>query len=132
MSFMRGRTQRVSIWSMLSKEIPLAYGVSQGAVLGPLLSPYRTPLGDIITRHGLNSVIFADDTQLYVVSDSRTDYSVKISIESCMDEIRCWMRDNMLALKDGKSKQKEVGDQRTGGSRHSSLLSCSPRPGCND
>ena len=118
---------------MLSEEVSLEYGVLQKAVLGPLLfAQYMTPLEDIITRHGLNSVLFGDDTQLYVVCDSPTDYSVKTSIEACVDEIRCWMRDNMLALKDGKSKQKEVGDQRTGGSRHSSLLSCSPRPGCND
>ena len=35
-SFMRGRTQQVSIGSMLSKEVTLEYGVPQGAVLGPL------------------------------------------------------------------------------------------------
>ena len=77
-SFLRGRTQRISIGSMLSKEVTLEHGVPQGAVLGPLFFVlYMTPLEDIITRHGLNSVIFADDTQLYVVCDSRTDYSVK-------------------------------------------------------
>ena len=77
-----------------------------------------TPLEDVITRHALNSVIFADDTQLYVVCDYRTDYSVKTSIEAYVDEIGCWMRDNMLAFKDGKpevvwfsSKQKKVGDR---------------------
>ena len=116
---MRGRTQLVSIGSMLSEEVPLEHGVPQGAVLGPLLfALYMTPIKDIITRHGLNSVIFADDTQLYVVCDSRTDYFVETFIEACVDEIRCLMRDNMLALNNGKievvwfsSKQKKVDDR---------------------
>ena len=90
---------------MLSKELILEYGVPQGAVLGPMFFvQYMTPLEDIITRHNMNSVIFADDSQLYVVCDSRTDYSVLTSIEACVNEIRCWMRANMLALNDGKTE----------------------------
>ena len=33
-SFLRGRTQRISVGSTLSKELILEYGVPQGAVLG--------------------------------------------------------------------------------------------------
>ena len=36
-SFMKGRTQRVSIRSMVSKDHPLEFGVPQGSVLGPVL-----------------------------------------------------------------------------------------------
>ena len=62
---------------------------SRGSSWPLIFCRVMTPLEDIIIRHGLNSIIFADDTQLYVVCNSRTDYSVKTSIEACLDEIRC-------------------------------------------
>jgi hypothetical protein len=104
-SYLHGRTQKVSIGTMVSKEHSLRYGVPQGSVLGPILfSLYMVPLEDIITRHDLNTVIFADDTQLYVACDAKTDYSVVRRIEDCVDEIRGWMRDNFLALNDAKTE----------------------------
>ena len=89
---------------MVSEARPLEYGVPQGAVLGPsLFSLYVTPLEDIIIRHSLNTVIFADDTQLYITCDSLTS-SVTASIEACMNEIRHWMKANLLALNDSKTE----------------------------
>ena len=119
-SFLRGRTQRITIGSVVSREPQtLLYGVPQGSVLGPILfSLYMSPLEDIITAHGLDCVIFADDTQLYVTCRSRTDYSCIASIEACVDQIRLWMRSNMLALNESKtellwftSKHKKVSDR---------------------
>ena len=49
-------------------------------------------------------MIFADDTQMYIVCNSRTDLSAPAKIEACVDEIRHWMRANMLALNDGKTE----------------------------
>ena len=54
-------------------------------MIGPVL--YMDPLEDIITRHDLSSVIYADDRQLYISCDSRVDYSCVARIESCADEI---------------------------------------------
>ena len=104
-SFMDGRTQRISIGgSMVSNAHVLKFGVPQGAVLGPsLFSLYVSPIEDIIIRHGLQTVIFADDTQLYITCDSPTS-SLTTSIEACVDEIRHWMRANLLALNDSKTE----------------------------
>ncbi|KAK6186723.1 hypothetical protein SNE40_006003 [Patella caerulea] len=62
------------------------------------------PLEDIIEKHGLNSVIYADDTQLYIACDSPKDCSVINCIEQCVDEIRSWMGSNMLSLNDNKTE----------------------------
>ena len=74
-------------------------------MLGPVLfSLYMVPLEDIITRHCLSSVIYADDCQVYIQCDSLVEYSCVTRIESCIVEIRCWMRANMLELNDSKTE----------------------------
>ena len=105
-SFLRGRTQVVTVGSAVSKEPQTReYGVPQGSILGPVLfSLYMSPLEDIISRYGLKCVISADDSQLYVSCRARTDYSVVSFTEACVTGIWHWMRANMLALNDDKTE----------------------------
>ena len=102
-SFMCGRTQQVVInQSMVSEARKLKYGVPQGSILGPLLfSLYVTPLEDVIRKHGCHTVIFADDTQLYITCDSGDSISV---IESCVRDIKEWMSSNFLSLNESKTE----------------------------
>ena len=87
---------------MVSRAHTLEFGVPQGSVLGPVLfSLYVSPLEDIIAKHGCKTVIFADYTQLYLTCNSNSSVSV---IESCVDEIRDWMKRNFLALNDTKTE----------------------------
>ena len=102
-SYIRGRTQSVCVKSVLSEEQSLFCGVPQGSVLGPILfSLYVAPLEDIINNHGLDYMMYADDTQSYITCDG--DQVPVATIESCLGEIRRWMRGNLLALNDGKTE----------------------------
>jgi hypothetical protein len=50
-----------------SSPVILEYGVPQGSVLGPLIFIlYSSPLSEIISRFGIKSHFFSDDTQLYM------------------------------------------------------------------
>ena len=53
-------------------------GVPQGSVIGPLsLTMYTSPLQDIIESHGFGRMIYADDTQVYVIL-KHTDHAALI------------------------------------------------------
>ena len=51
-----------------SSERTLNYGVPQGSVLGPVLfTLFFAPLEEVIAAHGLDCMLYADDTQLCVI-----------------------------------------------------------------
>ena len=71
-SYLSDREQFVKIGHHASKPRPLETGVPQGSVLGPILfTLYMAPLADIIARHGINSLFYVDDSQLYTFSNHR-------------------------------------------------------------
>ena len=67
-----------------------------------LFTLYTAPLEDIIVKNKLETMCYADDTQLYVVC-SRDNFPCD-QVESCIREIRLWMSNNMLALNEGKTE----------------------------
>ena len=105
-SYLTGRTQTVQIKKSTSELHELKYGVPQGSVLGPILfTIYTTPLGQLIRRHGLTFHLYADDTQLYLAFKPSEPSSIVNNIsrlEKCVDDIRAWMRLNLLKLNDDK------------------------------
>ena len=107
-SYLTGRTQTVQIKKSTSEPHELKYGVPQGSVLGPILfTIYTTPLGQLIRRHGLTFHLYADDTQLYLAFKPSEPSSIvnKISrLEKCVDDIRAWMKLNLLKLNDDKTE----------------------------
>jgi hypothetical protein len=103
--YLRGRTQCIDIGGVLSDERLLKEGVPQGSVLGPaIFTMYTAPLGDIITSHGLNHMIYADDTQLYLILD-RSKRSKDLSrLEKCVQDVKSWAVGNKLMLNDAKTE----------------------------
>ena len=96
-----------------STNITLTTGVPQGSVLGPILfSLYVGPLYDITVQHGIRAHFYADDTQLYIAIDPRSDTSLALkTVESCLEHIKKWMKHNFLKLNDDKTEMLLVGSR---------------------
>ena len=74
----------------------LSCGVPQGSVLGSMLfSMYVAPLEDVINSHGLNAMMFEDDSQIYIFMEER-DRQIAIG-KMCVKDVMDWnKRNNML------------------------------------
>ena len=85
------RKQSVLINGVNSKSMPLTCGVPQGSVLGPILfTIYMLPLGKIISRHGLQYRMYADDCQLYTTFSCTNGADCVANMEALICDIRGW------------------------------------------
>ena len=89
-SYLENRRQSIIIGDQMSTPSALHYGVPQGSILGPLLfTLYIAPLQDIIACHNLDSMLYADDTQLYIATDPANQVLSLTSLRNCIeDEMR--------------------------------------------
>ena len=103
--YLTNRTQRVFINGGLSKPTSIEFGVPQGSVLGPyLFTLYTAPISNIITNHGIEHHLYADDTQLYLpVSHIDSALTVAVMLD-CVNNVKIWMTDNKLKLNDDKTE----------------------------
>ena len=115
-SYLKGRSQQVSINRTLSKPFDLKCGVPQGSCLGPLLfTIYVSKLFQIL-KHNLPSVpTFADDSQLYL-SFKPSDFSSEVEAVSAMQKyicnVRAWMTEDQLMLNDDKTEFLIIGTRQ--------------------
>ena len=75
----------------------LRYGVLQGSIFGPLLfTLYIAPLQDVIARHNLNSLFYADNTQLYIAIAPANRAPSLTALQTCIEDVMQWNAQNML------------------------------------
>ena len=107
-TYLTDRTTRVCVLGDYSKDHDLKYGVPQGSVAGPpIFTAYAQPVADIIRRYKIGFHIYADDTQLYISFDPKSEEdaaAAKLRMSQCIAEIRAWMLANKLKLNDSKTE----------------------------
>ena len=96
-SYLENRRQSIIIGDQMSTPSALHYGVPLGSILGPLLfTLYIAPLQDIIARHNLDSMFYADDTQLYIATDPANQVLSLTALRNCIEDVMRWNTQNML------------------------------------
>ena len=104
-SYLEHRVQSVKIKHSISKPRHISYGVPQGSVLGPLLFlMYTSPTEDIVAEHGLNCMIYADDSQLYIKINSSDRMLGMERLKSCVNAIMEWAKKNRLQCNPSKTE----------------------------
>ena len=110
-SYLTDRSSFVKIDSSSSPSTTILTGVPQGSVLGPLLFVlFISPIANVINsdQSNQNNTVsfhqYADDTQLYIGTNSSTLTSQIASIESCTQRVHDWLLNNGLHLNPSKSE----------------------------
>ena len=104
-SYLSGRCQSVIVDNAVSNKHVLQCGVPQGSVLGPqLFTMYNSPVEDIFTAHNLETMTYANDTQIYVIFKQSDVFSVLTNLEKCTADVKAWMIQNKLKLNDTKTE----------------------------
>ena len=97
------RSQVVTIGNELSSEMRINSGVPQGSILRPVLfSLYMNDLPSCIKD--ANTIMYADDTLIYVSSSPLSELEFKLNLES--DNISRWLCENRLVLNMEKTEVK--------------------------
>ena len=94
-SYLSNRSQYTVILGEESNKLPITFGVPQGSVLGPLL--FILYINDICNATKLgNFVLFADDTNIFVIAKSKTEaYHKAKQVLSCLSN---YMKCNKLHI----------------------------------
>ena len=90
----------------LSSPRYLEHSVPQGSLLGSqLFTLFMAHLQDVIRSHSLDSMFYANDTQIYIVIDDPTHSVDSVGVlQASISEVFMWDTKNMLKCNPGKTE----------------------------
>ena len=65
---------------------------------------YTAPLQDIVATYNLNSMFYADDSQLYIAIKPNDQSSALATLRNCVNAVMNWNTQNMLLWNPGKTE----------------------------
>ena len=103
-SYLKDRTQYVSLSNHCSAFTSVHSDVPQGSVLVPILfAIYFKSLSCIIDSHSIIHHSFADDLQLQMSATPDKISELLHYMQSCIGDIKAWTTENMLKPNNNKS-----------------------------
>ena len=101
--YLKGRYQYVHIGDVALQSLPVAYGVPQGSILGPVL--FTLYINDLlIVPKCCQSACYVDDSKLYLKFKTSELYNAVSAVNSDLNEICMWCCHNSLLLNPDKTK----------------------------
>ena len=92
-SYFQGRTQCVDVDGSKSSRVEIHFAVRQGSILGPKkYTYYSKPIGNIIKDHNMDYMVYADDSQIYIVFRPSTIHITIDRVERCVKSKSGWKR----------------------------------------
>lgn len=108
-SYLRDRPQCIALDKILSRPRYLSCGVPRGSVLGPLLfSLYIAPLENIISAHGFDAMIYADNTQLCIFMRKGKRVVDLENLSLCLDDNMRGTLCNVVKCNPSKTDCKDI------------------------
>ena len=90
-SYLTGKCESVLYGGDTTSAVLVEYEVPQGSVLGPLLFVlYTSDVPRVVNECGLLSVVYADDTQIYIQVKQRDIPVAKVRVEDCIAKVKQW------------------------------------------